>query len=71
MNRNNRLKGRQVGYLSAIARGANPSTCGLSNGFDILLKRGLIEDKTPMSDICDGFRLTEKGKAALRRAESF
>jgi len=66
MNRNNRLSGGQIEYLSAIAHGTNPFTCRLSNGFDILLKRGLIEDKTPMSDICDGFRLTEKGSAALR-----
>jgi DNA-binding MarR family transcriptional regulator len=66
-----RLNKEQVGYLSDIANRTNPSTCRLGNGFDPLLKRGLIEDKTPLSDVCDGFRLTQKGKEALRRAEPF
>ena len=70
MNRNNKLNGMQLEYLSSINDGRNPSVDRAGNGFDLLLKRGLIEDKTPMSDICDGFRLTEKGRAELRGAES-
>lgn len=62
----NKLNKRQAEYLSAIDCGTNPSTRRLRRGFSPLLKRGLIEERTPLSDICDGFRLTKKGNEVLR-----
>jgi DNA-binding PadR family transcriptional regulator len=65
-----RLNEEQTAFLSAINEGRNPSIDRLNRGFDPLLKNGLIEERYPMSDICDGFRLTEKGRETLRRVES-
>ncbi len=68
MKQDMRLKTKQATYLSMMAKGMTPSSDELGRDFHPLLRKGLIEERAPQSDICDGFVLTEKGRKALKES---
>ena len=70
MNNKIRLNRPQFEYLLDIKEGRNPSSASLGTAFKPLLSNGLVEERCPRSDICDGFVLTDSGTRLLRSTGS-